>query len=185
VTTEQKEQQLKRSTTAGLAVGMLVIGLGACDQARDFLAGDPPGVPSAAELASYYANHGGVSGIEVSGNVAEVQVVQDGDQLARGGSLWARVGPFVYLFTPATRSVFEDHPAIAAVRVITLTPDGSEVARAMLRRDALNDARWRRSLNILGLALQEGHEHPRRLEALTDWGEGLTEYRYNPDYVSR
>jgi hypothetical protein len=173
VTTEQKEQQLKRSTTAGLAVGMLVIGLGACDQARDFLAGDPPGV------------HGGVIGIEVSGNVAEVQVVQDGDQLARGGSLWARVGPFIYLFTPATRSVFEDHPAIAAVRVITLTPDGSEVARAMLRRDALNDARWRRSLNILGLALQEGHEHPRRLEALTDWGEGLTEYRYNPDYVSR
>lgn len=180
---DEKEQHVKHGTIAGVVACVFL--LAGCDQARDYLGGDPVDLPAPEELTPYYATHGGVLGIEVSGNVVEVRVRQPYDQLERGGSLWARVGPFVYLFTPATRQVFHDFPGVAAVRVITVVPDGTEVARAMLRRDALTDARWRRSLNILGHALQDGQEHPRRLEALTDWGEGYTDYRYNPDFVSR
>jgi hypothetical protein len=79
--------------------------------------------------------------------------------------------------------VFEDVPGVSAVRVITHLPDGEEVARAMLRRDELSDILWRRTLNILGHALQEGRQNPRRLEELTEWGEEHTEFHYNPAYV--
>jgi hypothetical protein len=116
--------------------------------------------------------------------VVEIRIEQPYQQLTRGGSLWARVGPFVYLLTPATRQVFQDFPGVAAVRVVTELPDGDEVARAMLRRDTFGEVRWRRTLNLLGHALKDGQEHPRRLEQLTDWGEAHTEYRYNPDYVN-
>jgi hypothetical protein len=177
-----RSSRLKQVAVAG---ALACIFLGGCDQARGYLAGDAAAMPSAEDIAPYYASHAGVLGIEVSGNVVQVRVRQPYDQVDRGGALWARVGPFVYLFTPATRQVFHDFPGVAAVRVVTALPDGDEVARAMLRRDALNDARWRRSLNILGHALQEGQAHPRRLEELTEWGEGFTEYRYNPDYVGR
>jgi hypothetical protein len=176
-------KEVKQSMFAGAAACVIVFG--GCDQARDYLAGDPAEVPAAEALTPYFAGHNGVLGVEVNGNVIEVRVRQPYDQLDRGGSLWARVGPFVYLFTPSTRQIFHDFPAVAAVRVVTVVPDGTEVARAMLRRDALNDVRWRRSLNILGHALQDGQEHPRRLEALTDWGENYTDFRYNPEYVSR
>jgi hypothetical protein len=174
---------VKRSMIAGGLACVLV--LSGCDEAQDYLSRAPAAPPAAEELVPYFATHGRLVGIELNGNVVEVRVRQPYDQLDRGGSLWARVGPFIYLFTPTTRQVFEDHPGVAAVRVVTLLPDDSEVARAMLRRDALNETRWRRSLNILGHALQEGQENPRRLEELTDWGEAYTEYRYNPDYVRR
>jgi hypothetical protein len=171
----------------GMIAGALacVAILAACDDARDYLSRVPAGPPSADEITPYYDGHGGLLGVEMSGNVVELRVRQPYDQLHRGGSLWARVGPFVYLFTPATRQVFRDFPGVAAVRVVTVVADGSEVARAMLRRDALNDVRWRRSLNILGHALQEGHDNPRRLEELTDWGERYADFSYNPDFVSR
>jgi hypothetical protein len=42
---------------------------------------------------------------------------------------------------------------------------------------------WRRALNLLGRALQEGSERPRRLEELVQWGEAHTEYRYAPPYA--
>jgi hypothetical protein len=174
---------LKQSWTAGAVACVLVFG--GCDQAREYLSRDPGAPPIAAEVAPYYAGHGGLLGVEVKGNVVVLRVNQPFQQIDRGGSLWARVGPYVFLMTPATRQVFEDFPAVAAVRVITELPDGSEVARAMLRRDALNEVRWRRTLNILGHALQDGHESPRRLEELTDWGEAYTEFRYNPRYVNR
>lgn len=170
-----------RRRIAGAVAFVLV--LGGCDRAREYLAGGSHALPAAEEVAPYYATHGGLLGIELSGNVVEVRVSQPHQQLVRGGSLWARVGPYVYLMTPSTRQVFQDFPGVAAVRVITVLPDGVEVARAMLRRDTLSDVLWRRSLNILGHALQEGQQNPRRLEALTDWGEAHTEFRYNEDYV--
>ena len=69
---------------------------------------------------------------------------------------------------------------------VTVVEDasGEEVARATLARDRLSDVRWRRSLNILGHALQQGRENPRRLEELTEWGEEHTEFRYNPEFVN-
>lgn len=174
---------MKHAWVAGVVACVLVSG--GCDRARDYLAGDPEAPPEAAQVEPYYASHSGLIQLRMSGNVVELEVNQPYQQLDRGGSLWARVGPYVYLFTPATRDVFQAFPGVAAVRVITRLPDGSEVARAMLRRDALGEVRWRRSLNLLGHALQNGRESPRRLEELTEWGETYTEYSYNPDYVSR
>ena len=73
---------------------------------------------------------------------------------------------------------------MAAVRVVTHLPNGDEVARAMLRRDALSGVRWQRTLNILGHALRDGQENPRKLEELTEWGEEHTEFHYNPEFVN-
>lgn len=161
-----------------------VLFLGGCDEARDLLGREAEPPPAADEVAPYYAEHRGVLDVSVNGNVVELEVRQPYRQLQRGGSLWARVGPFVYLMTPATRQVFTDFPGVAAVRVVTVLPDGDEVARAMLMRDALSDVRWRRTFNILGHALQEGARNPRQLERLTEWGEQHTEFEYNDDYVN-
>ncbi len=147
------------------------------------MGGEQPEPPSAAAVEPYYGEHRGVDSVRVVGNVVELHVKQPYRDLDRGGSLWARVGPFVYLMTPSTRSVFEDFPGVAAVRVVTHLPSGQEVARAMLRRDAMSDVLWRRTLNILGHALRDGRENPRRLEELTEWGEERTEFRYNSEYV--
>jgi hypothetical protein len=152
---------------------------GGCDEAREYLSRDPGAPPAAAEVAPYYAGHGGLLGVEVKGNVVELRVNQPFQQIDRGGSLWARVGPYVYPHDAGHPAGLRGLPGVAAVRGHRL-PDGSEVARAMLRRDALNEMRWRRTLNILGHALQDGQENPRRLEELTDWGEAYTEFRYNP-----
>ncbi|MDX1674489.1 MAG: hypothetical protein R3314_06835, partial [Longimicrobiales bacterium] len=145
----------------------------------------PPPPPTAEEVAVHYARHQGVDSVRMSGNVAVLHVEQPYQQLQRGGSLWARVGPFVYLMTPSTRAAFREFPGLAAVRVVTHLAGGDEVARAMLRRDALTDILWRRTLNILGHALQSGRENPRRLEELTEWSERYTEFRYNPEYIQR
>ncbi len=155
-----------------------------CDQVREYLGQGQLDAPDAEVVAVHYADYRGVRDVRVSGNVVEVIVEQPYQQLERGGSLWARVGPFVYLMTPSTRAVFDEFPGVAAVRVVTRLPDGDEVARAMLRRDAMSDVRWRRTLNILGHALQDGRENPRKLEELTEWGEERTEFSYNPDYVN-
>lgn len=131
----------------------------------------------------YRAN--GVEGARVSysGNVVELRARQGTDQLQRGGSLWARVGPYVYLFSPGTRALFDNYAGIAAVRAITETPAGVEIARALLPRTALEETRWRRANNLLARALQEGTERPSQIEALVHWGEEYTEYQYNPNYV--
>lgn len=173
---------MKRLRTASALASILA--LWGCDQVRGFFAEETPTAPTAEEVAPYYAEHRGVIDSQMNGNVFELRVRQPYEQVQRGGSLWARVGPFVYLMTPSTRSLFQDFPGVAGVRVITVLPDGEEVARAMLRRDALTDVRWRRTLNILGHALSEGRESPRLLEELTEWGEEHTEFRYNPDYVN-
>lgn len=173
---------MKAHQLAGMVACVFVFS--GCEQAREFLGQEPPPPPAAEAIEPYYAGHRGVDTIRLSGNVVELHVSQPYAQLDRGGSLWARVGPFVYLMTPATRAIFDDFPGVAAVRVVTHLPDGDEVARAMLRRDALTDVRWRRTLNILGHALQEGRENPRKLEELTEWSEEYTEFHYNPEYVN-
>lgn len=170
--------RIPRSTgvAALLAAALAVAG---CD---DLLRREPP-VPTAEQAAAYYQNASGLIGVELSGNVVEVRIRQPTSQLRRGGSLWARVGPYIYLFTPGTRDLLEAYGGVAAVRVITLAPGDVEVARATLMRDTLSDILWRRSLNLLGHALGEGTRRPSRLEELAVWGERHTEYRYNPNYV--
>src|SRR5690606_11872200 len=135
------------------------------------------------DVAQFYARQGVDADVALSGNVVEIRVTQDWRQLQRGGSLWARVGPYIYVFSPATKELFETWGGVAAVRAITVTANGEEVARALLPRDALNDVTWRRSLNLLGTALQQGTERPSRLEDLVEWGEEYTEHQYSPEYV--
>ncbi len=174
-----------RRRLGALACAVIIGGAtGACDRVEEYVHPEPP-APDAAEVATFYAQYRGVDSVRMSGNVAVLDVEQPYDQVQRGGSLWARVGPYVYLMTPATRAAFTDLKGLAAVRVVTHLPDGTEVARAMLRRDALSDILWRRTLNILGHALEEGEENPRKLEELTEWSERHTEFRYNPNYVGQ
>ncbi|HSH45183.1 MAG TPA: hypothetical protein VK966_04980 [Longimicrobiales bacterium] len=174
---------MSRIPIAGVLACVLI--LGGCDQVRGILDRDAPETPAGAEVEPFYAEHSGVIGIEMSGNVAVLRVRQPMEQLTRGGSLWARVGPYIYLFSPSTQAAFQEFPGLAAVRVITVLPGNEEVARATLTRDRMTGVRWRRAHNLLGTALQQGRENPRRLEELTEWGEEYTVFEYNPDYVGR
>lgn len=119
---------------------------------------------------------------EITGNVAAITVAQDADHLRRGGSLWAKVGPYIFLFSDETRGLFRDYGGLAAVRVTTRV-GRAQVATALLTRDALSDVLWRRSLNISGLARRDGTERPSLLEDLIEWGEEHTEHEYNPRYI--
>ena len=172
---------MKRAIAGVFACVFVLVG---CDDIRDLLEKEPPAPPAAAAVEPYYATFGGLRDVTMSGNVVEVRVEQPYDQIRRGGSLWARVGPYIYALSPTTREVFQTFPGVAAVRVITELSNGEEVARAMLRRDTLSPVLWQRTLNILGHALQQGREKPRRLEELTEWGERYTEFEYNPEFVN-
>ena len=152
------------------------IGSGACAEPAN------PTLPTAEQIASHY-EYDGTLEAEVSGNVAVVNVTQSSQQLRRGGTLWAKVGPYVFLFTDETYQLLEDFPGLAAVRVVTHAPGGDEVARAMLARDELSEVLWRRSLNIAGQARRDGSERVTLLEDLVRWGEEHTEYEYSSRYV--
>lgn len=139
-------------------------------------------LPDIADVESIY-REGGVAGeVRFSGNVVELVVQQPAEQLRRGGTLWARVGPYIYLFSPATRRVMETYPGIAGVRVITQT-GGNEVARALLVRDRLNDVTWPRAIAILSQALEHGTARPATINRLVQYGEETTEYEYSTRYV--
>lgn len=140
-------------------------------------------LPDAGTVAAYYDYEGGLEA-RVSGNVAEITVEQPAAQLRRGGSLWAKVGPYVLLFSDETHRLLEEHPELAGVRVVTRVERGPEVARALLMRNELSGVLWRRSLNIAGRARLEGTERPTLLEDLVRWGEEHTEFEYNPRYTS-
>jgi hypothetical protein len=138
-------------------------------------------VPNADQIEAAYIYPGGLSA-HVSGNVAEVTITQPARDLRRGGTLWAKVGPYVLLFSEETQNLFRDYPGLAGVRVITRSSDGNEVARALLPRDELNGITWRRARNISGLARRDGTRRPSLLEELVEWGEDHTEFTYNPHY---
>jgi hypothetical protein len=140
-------------------------------------------LPPIEDVRAIYAEHGVPGTIEYNGNVVEITVTQPFEQLRRGGSLWARVGPYIYLFSPATRALFENHDGVAAARVITRLPDGEEVGRALLARDRLHAITWQRTLNLLGTALRDGTERPIAIQNLVEWGERNTEHSYNPRYA--
>ncbi len=140
-------------------------------------------LPSAAEVESYYEYQAGLEA-EVTGNVAVITIAQSAQQLRRGGSLWAKVGPYIFLFTEETYQLFEDFPGLAAVRVVTKVGD-ARVASALLARDELSGVLWRRSLNIAGQARRDGTRRVTLLEDLVDWGEAHTDFTYNDRYTRR
>jgi hypothetical protein len=139
-------------------------------------------LPELDEVARVYAEHGLSAEFRYSGNVLEMVVQQPPDQLRRGGPLWARVGPYIYLFSPGTRQLFESYPALAGVRTLTMVSD-VEVARALLVRDQLTDFTWRRAIAVMSHALDEGTARPVTMDRLVQFGEQHTDYAYNPDFV--
>lgn len=164
------------AVTAAAAASLLA--LSACgvgdDSARD--------LPSASALEDLYGTSRATA--HLNGNVVDVRVQQDPRQIDRGGRLWARVGPYIYLFSPQTQELFARWSGVAAVRVRTLVGEreGQWVAEATLRRDALNALTWRNARRVVGRARNEGTDKPGYLEDLIDYGEDRTDYRYNPEY---
>lgn len=140
-------------------------------------------LPSAGEVESYYDYDAGLTA-EIVGNVAVLTVQQSAQQLREGGRLWAKVGPYIFLFTSETRQLLEDFSGLAGVRVITRVGD-AEVANALLVADELPDVLWRRSLNIAGKARRDGTDRMTLLEDLVEWGEAHTEFTYNERYLRR
>ena len=140
-------------------------------------------LPEPEDVVSYYDYEGGMEA-EIVGNVAVLTVEQSPEQLRRGGTLWAKVGPYVFLFSEETRELFQDWPGLAGVRVITKV-GSAEVANALLAHRELTDVLWRRSLNISGLARRDGTNRMTLLEDLVQWGEDHTEFTYNPRYTRR
>lgn len=138
-------------------------------------------LPTDAQVAEYFSASQIISA-EMVGNVAEVTVAQSADQLRRGGRLWAQMGPYIYLFSEPTQTLFRDFGGLAAVRVVTQV-GRAEVARALLARPTLNDLTWRRAINVAGRARLEGTQRLTLLEDLIEFGEDHTEFTYNARYT--
>lgn len=164
-----------RLTIEVLAVS-LALGALACEKA-DFA------MPSEDAVEALYSSSD--LSVRVTGNIVELTVDQPARHVRRGGALWAKVGPYIYLFTDETEALFRAYPGLSGVRVITRTGrNGTEVARAFLHREALSEITWRRSKNIAGKARTEGTRRPVMLEELVSWGQEHTEYEYSEDFVS-
>lgn len=140
-------------------------------------------LPTAKEIQAHYKYVGALTA-KLDGNVASVTITQPTSQISKGGVLWAKVGPYVLLFSDDTRSLFDDYKGLAAVRVTTQLAGGREIARALLKRNELSDILWRRSLNISGMARKYGTKRPTLLDDLVRWGEEHTQYAYNKQYTS-
>jgi len=155
---------------------LLALALVGCGESVDLV------LPSSAEIEAHYLYEGPL-GAGVKGNVAVVTVGQSARQLRRGGTLWAKVGPYIFLFSEETQQLLNDYPSLAAVRVISMVGE-SEVANVLLGRDALSDIQWRRALNIAGRARVNGTRRVTLLQDLVRWGEDhAEEYNYNPRYT--
>ena len=160
-------------TAAALAVALVASG---CDGGED-----APVMPASDAVQSLY---GEAVEVEISGNLVRLQVPMP-DGFERGGTLWARSGPYFYLFTTATRDLFVDYPDMAAVEVVANTTEGEEVARSRLLRSTLNAITWPHAIAYASQAQTEGTESPRFVERLVRHGEERTEYEYNPEFVPR
>ncbi len=168
---------MNRRTMIDVLAMSLILSPLACEESADL------SVPTESEAGAHYASSSDLS-VRVSGNVVEVTVEQPLRQVRRGGSLWAKVGPYIYLFTDETQSLLRAYPGVSGVRVITRTDGGrNEVARAFLHRDSLNELTWRRARNIAGRARTGGTQRPVLLEQLVKWGQDHTEFGYNKDFV--
>jgi len=167
----------RRVTRAILGACLTVIAVAACAPASDGM------LPSGDEILAYYESDRRMEA-EVVGNVAVLRVYQDAEQLRRGGALWAKVGPYVFLFSEETHQLFTDFEGVAGVRVTTMV-GSAEVASALLAHEELSDILWARSLNIAGRARLQGTNRMTLLEDLVDWGESHTEFTYNERYTKR
>jgi len=147
----------------------------ACEEPQDLT------LPTTEQAEAFYSYDRDFEA-SVTGNVVVLTFAQSAQQLRRGGSLWAKVGPYIFLFTDETYRMLQEYQGIAGVRVITKAGN-SEVANVLLPRENLTEVLWRRSMNIAGQARRDGSERITLLTDLVRWGERYTEYEYNPRYV--
>ncbi len=165
-------------TSPGMAIGIALMVASGCAEPPDLT------LPTEDEISSYFQSSAPMR-FEIDGNVAVITVEQDNQHLRRGGRLWAKVGPYIYLFTPATQDLLTDYPGLGGVRVSTTTESGTQVATALLPREALNDLTWKRAVAIAGRARVEGTSKVTLLESLIEFGEPRTEHEYNPRFIRR
>jgi hypothetical protein len=137
-------------------------------------------LPEETDLVGLYGDGPTVT---LNGNVVDVQVYQPADQLRRGGATWAKVGPYIYLFSPQTKDVFESWSGVGGVRVTTVDGRGQMVARAMLPRATLNSLTWPRAINLVAKARLEGTRRPSYILDLIEYGEETADYEYSTRYV--
>ncbi len=144
--------------------------------------GDEPGLtlPEESSLQGMYGDNVEVS---LKGNVVDVVVRQPADQLRRGGATWAKVGPYIYLFSPQTRQMFEDYTGLGGVRVTTIDGRDRLVARALLPQGTLNSVTWNKAIGLAGRARLEGTQRPSYILELIDYGEELADHEYGSTYV--
>lgn len=140
--------------------------------------GEAPRLPTPEELAGLY---GGDASLRMNGNVVDVRVAQDPAQIRQGGTLWAKVGPYIFLFSPQTQELFERFPDVAAVRVRTFA-GRNPLAEAMLQRNELNSVTWREAIQKVAKARLEGTRNPGHLETLVRYGEDHTRFEYAAPY---
>jgi hypothetical protein len=132
-------------------------------------------LPDPTEAAGWF---GPETEATVTGNLLVVRGTIDPAFLRRGGQIWARSGPYFYLFNVHVQRLFQEYPDLAAVRAITVTPDGRELARATLHRAELSEYQWRDALARASIAQTQGTASPRRIEDLIRFGEDRTEFQY-------
>jgi hypothetical protein len=156
-----------------VAAAMLIIAVSACGGERQEWV-----LPDMAAVTAWY---GVGTEASIDGNVLEIRAIADPDHLARGGRIWARSGPYFYLFNVHVQQLLRDYPDLAGVRARTFTTGGEEVAAAMITRPGLSETRWAEALARASLAQRHGTSNPRLIERLIQFGEDhATDFRYLP-----
>ena len=111
---QEKVRNLGRISLLGAFVLAAAVSSG-CEEPPDLT------LPGVSEVESAY-DYGGAFSATLNGNVAEITIVQASRHIERGGTLWVKVGPYVFLFSQETMDLFRDYPGLAGVRAITKTP---------------------------------------------------------------
>jgi hypothetical protein len=166
---------VRRVLSSAFGAVVLSVTVSACEFVKDLP------IPTDAEVATFYTSPG--IRATVSGNVATVTVIQPAEYLRQGGSLWAKSTPYLYMFSQPTQLLFYQYEGLAGVRIVSQLPSGEEVARVLLRRDALNGITWGHALLVSAKAMQQGTQSPQKLRDLVEYGEARTEFSYNPKYA--
>lgn len=125
-------------------------------------------LPDPAAVSAWYGSDAVAT---IDGNLLEIRGTMDPEFLRRGGSLWARSGPYFYLFNVHVQQLLQDYPDLAGVRATVTDEEGEEIASAMITRADLNEFRWREALARASLAQRDGTRNPRTVERLILFGE--------------
>jgi len=172
----QRRAAGRRASATALAVALLGVPL-----LTGCAGGEPElRLPAESDLEGLY---GEGPSLTLNGNVVDVRVRQPTDQLVRGGAVWAKVGPYIYLFSPQTQKLFEEWSGIGGVRVTTVDGRGRTVAQAMLARGVLNSLTWPKAVNLVAKARLEGTQRPSYILDLIQYGEETAQFEYSPRYV--